>query len=73
MLLNDHAGLYGPGDVEPGTDERSTWLADLRAEREEEIEWLADRIAPLTPLSRELVVDVLWQRERVLAEADSQP
>jgi hypothetical protein len=72
MLLNDHAGMYGPGDVEPGTDERSTWLADLRAERAEEIAWVSDRVVERTGLPVSMVREVLCVRDAVIAEADSE-
>jgi hypothetical protein len=71
MLLDDHAGLYGPGDTEPGTDERSTRLADLRDERAEELEWETDQIVCRTGLPTGLVRLVLAERHAVIAEADA--
>jgi hypothetical protein len=71
MLFNDQAGLYSLGQLEPGADVVSTRNADLQAEREEEIAWIADEVVARTGLPVSMVREVLCVRDRVIAEADA--
>lgn len=56
---------------EPGDNAHDIRAWDLRDEREEEIEWLADLIPARTGVDRQTVVKVLWARDKAIAEDEA--
>lgn len=64
--------MFMDGGNERFRDQVTEHQAELEAEREEEILWLADLLPSRTNVARSTVLRVLEARDRALAEADAE-